>query len=160
MDKRMEPEKLIEHKSETTRLLQDHAQPSSLTPRPEPSDARQNILTKTPAARSMKIQIAILSIICGVLAYGLFRVERRLSFTEKRVLELPATEPTPARFSSPQTASESSASQTDGQTNQIDGPELRLPVKPLTPETTTQRQKSGRKTRALHPATTTRTPPR
>jgi hypothetical protein len=154
----MEPKKLIEQKSETTRLLQDQPQPSSLTPRPEPLDARQDILTRTPAARSMKIQVAILSIICGVLAYGLVRVERRLSFTERRVIELSAREPTPARFSSTsqpsQSASESSA--TDGQTNQSDGPELRLPVKPLTPEATTQRQKSGRKTQALHPATTTK----
>lgn len=149
----MEPEKLIEQKSETTRLLQDQPQPSSLTPRPEPLDARQDILTRTPAARSMKVQVAILSIICGVLAYGLVRVERRLSFTERRVIELSAREPTPARFSSPQAVSESSASPADGQTNQIDGPDLRLPVKPLTPEATTQPKKQGRKT---HPATTTR----
>ena len=137
----MEPEKLIEQKS--------------LTPRPEPLDARQSSLAKTPAARSMTIQVAILSIMCGVLAYGLFRIERRLSFTEKRVLELSAAEPTPARFSSTseprQSASESSASPADEQTNQIDGPDLRLPVKPLTPETTTQGHKPRRKSQATQP---------
>ena len=125
-------------------MKSDQKQLSLLTPRPEPPDLKENDLTKTPTARPTQIQIAILtiiSVVCVALVYGLFRLDRRLSFTEGRVHELLVAHVPPAQLS---TASESSTPQTGVKTNQSDGPEIRVPAKPLLPEITARRP-AGRK---------------
>jgi len=119
-------------------LPADDAPPQHLTPRPEPLELKENVILTTPAARSMRMKILIFSLVAIIYlapVFGLYRLDRRLAFAEGRLHQLsvmsPAyerpREPAPAPSSSPApVTSESSAAQTDG-------PELRVPVKPLTP---------------------------
>lgn len=124
-----------------------HSQPIAgyLTPRSEPLKAEENIVTSTPAARLPRVQIAVaimIVVIWLVQTYGLYRLDRRVAFTEGRLHELTATfsaferprEQAPVQLSSAASAaSQSSASQADG-------PELHVPVKPLTPAPTPRQQ--------------------
>lgn len=128
-------------------LPADGAPPRHLTPRPEPLEIKENVILTAPAARAMRMKILIFSLVAIIYlapVFGLYRLDRRLAFAEGRLHQLSMISPAyerpretgPAQSSSPPAVtSESSTSQTDG-------PELRVPVKPLTPrqQSPTRRQ--------------------
>jgi proteasome lid subunit RPN8/RPN11 len=118
-------------------LLPADTTSGNLTPRYEPLDLKEKVILTAPAARSMKLKIVIVSLVAIIYlapVFGLYRLDRRLSFTEGRLQQLsvmsraagqPRETPPVQLPSTPPATSESSASRTDG-------PDFHVPVKPLT----------------------------
>jgi len=113
--------------------------PDYLTPHHEPLDVPNDILSKTPAALSSRLHLVILSIMAivmvGQTAY-LFRVDRRLSFNEGRMHEVTAAREALQKIAERLGAQPSAPAATPVESAALesDGPELRLPAKPLKPE--------------------------
>lgn len=147
-------------------LLQAEPDPVDLTPRPEPPEIKSNFLINPPAALPSRMQILIMSVlvivIVGQTAY-LFRVDRRLSFTEGRMQELSASREVLDRVAERLAAQAFStpvrvAASADSAVLETDGPELRLPAKPLKSQTTAREQHQSQRRRATNSRQSGRTP--
>jgi proteasome lid subunit RPN8/RPN11 len=127
-----------------------------LTPHHGPLEVKPDALTKTPAALPSRLHLVILSImaivIVGQMAY-LFRLDRRLSFNEGRMHEVTAAREALQKIAERLAAQPSStlapaATPVESVALESDGPELRLPAKPLKSQTPRREQDPSRRRRA------------
>jgi proteasome lid subunit RPN8/RPN11 len=141
------PVPLLPEPPVTTPVQAPPAPPASayLTPHQEPLEVKNDIFTKTPAALPSRIYLVILSLMAivmvGQTAY-LFRVAQRLSFNEGRMHEVTAAREALQKIAERLAAQPSAPAATpvESAALQSDGPELRLPAKPLKPENATREQ--------------------
>jgi proteasome lid subunit RPN8/RPN11 len=138
-----------------TAQVQSPPVPDYLTPHQGPLGVKNDVLTKTPAALASRIHIVILSImaivIVGQMAY-LFRVDRRLSFNEGRMHEVTASRDVLQKIVERLAAQSSStlaptATPVESAASESDGPELRVPAKPLKTETAPREQYASQRRR-------------
>ncbi len=129
-----------------------------LTPRQEPLGSANNVLTRTPATLPKRIYIVliVMAIVILTQVVYLFRLDRRLSFNEGRMHEVSAShdvlEKVAERLSAqPSSTPAPSATPIVSDALETDGTELRLPAKPLKPETASrEKYTSQRKSAATN----------
>ncbi len=118
-----------------------------LTPRQEPLGSTNNVLTSTTAALPIRIYIVLIVMTIVFLAQMvyLFRLDRRLSFNEGRVNEVSASHSVLEKVAErlvahPSSTPAPSTAPVVSDALETDGTELRLPAKPLKPETASRKK--------------------